>query len=414
MENVFIGPSHSLSYHGMSDGEIFDSLLANNSPLDGISSLLESALENKIVGRIPWDEILKHPIKNGCVNNGPIEARYAYVATRLLLEEHGLVERVQGQETGLYVGTMNNWYGLVGLRNGYRICANSNLEYEKEVFESRIGTGFSYVHPMVPVYKIPNNVIANLALDYEISGENANYFGEDSGSVAIQESYVKIRNGLLPRCLAINSVHLFVNYLDFFFLEIHNFSKKNPQFCPEKDSVYYPSEWAGAFLFMSEAEVEKSSLTPRARVLSGVQFSYLEKYFQRTLPPDVLSAVVDKGLRAAGLSWKDLDLLLFDNFAEEQVQLNHFLERNQKDKASVILLSPSLLCGHPICATGSTHLGLALSILDQQKVFSSYLKGQVPKNPRLTSKAESAEVKKIGILTQSLNNALHFMVLEKV
>ena len=105
--------------------------------------------------------------------------------------------------------------------------------------------------------------------------------------------------------------------------------------------------------------------------------------------------------------------ILFVHFRGLLLATGKLWKRNQKENGSVILLSPSLLCGHPICATGSTHLGLALSILDQQKVFSSYLKRQVPDNPRLTSKAESVEVKKIGVLTQSLNNALHFMILEK-
>ena len=78
MRSVVIGPSYSIAYHGFGDDEIYEGLLKNISPLDEAESVLDSALKNQVVGRIPWDRFLEFPIKNGCVKNGPVEASRNY------------------------------------------------------------------------------------------------------------------------------------------------------------------------------------------------------------------------------------------------------------------------------------------------------------------------------------------------
>ena len=387
--------------------------MENRSALDDSKSVLDSALQNQIVGRIPWERFQEFPIENGCVKNGPIEARYAYLTTARILESEKLKAYVKGDRIGLYVGTMNNHYGLVGLRNGYRICANDDLGYDKATFESRIGTGYSYVHPMIPVYKIPNNVIANIALDFEIHGENANFFGEDSGCVALQESLWKLRNGIVPAALVANSNHLFINYLTFLFLEIHNFSKKKDSgINPESDSFFFPSEWASSFLFFQEEEAKGLAIEPKARLVNARQISYIERYFHRALPSEVVESITKSTLEEIKMSWGDLDLVVMDNLAEPKTSLELYREWNRFEKSPVPLLCPTLLTGHSICSSASTHLSIALKILEHQKVFSSYLKDQVPENPAFTDRTESLEVKKIGILTQGLNNSVQFMIVE--
>ena len=415
MRSVVIGPSYSIAYHGFGDDEIYEGLLKNISPLDEAESVLDSALKNQVVGRIPWDRFLEFPIKNGCVKNGPVEARYAYLTASKVVEKDNLASYLEGSEAGLYVGTMNNLYGLVGLRNGYRICANDDLEYDKLTFESRVGTGYSYVHPMVPVYKIPNNVIANIALDYRIHGENANFFGEDSGCVALQESFWKIRSELLKGALVINSNHLFINYLTFMFLEIHNFSKKKDTgINPESDSFYFPSEWASSFALLEEEEAGRIGISARARIMASRQISYLGQYFDRALPGETLETITKRALDDAGITWGDLDLVIMDNLATPRTSLDVYRSWNQDHNADIPLLCPTLLTGHSICSSGSTHLSIALKILEKQKIFSSYLRGQVPDNPACTDRTESIEVKKIGILTQGLNNSIQFMIVEKM
>lgn len=415
MRSVLIGPSYSISPHGFGDHEIFNGLLENKSPLDDVNSVLDGALKNQVAGRIPWDRFETFPIQNTCVKNGPVEARFAYLTASKVLEYEGLAAYMEGPDSTLYVGTMNNLYGLVGLRNGYRICANENLAYDKKTFERQIGTGYSYVHPMVPVYKIPNNVIANVALDYKIHGENANFFGEDSGAVALQEGYLKIRNELTKCALIINSNHLFINYLTFMFLEIHNFARRSQDgINPESSSFYFPSEWASSFLLIDEQEASKQSIEPQARILASRQISYVEPYFSRVLPESTLDRIVNKVLADGGLKWSDLDLIVTDNLAYPRTSLKFFERLNQHSKRDIPILCPTLLTGHSICSSASSHLSIALEILRNQRVFSSYLKGQVPDSPILTSGVHNLRVGRVGILTQGLNNSIQFMIIEKI
>lgn len=415
MRSVLIGPSYSISPHGFGDHEIFEGLLANQSPLDDVSSVLDGALKNQVAGRIPWERFETFPIQNGCVKNGPVEARFAYLTASKVLEYRGLADYVEGPESALYVGTMNNLYGLVGLRNGYRICADENLGYDRKFFEKQIGTGYSYVHPMVPVYKIPNNVIANVALDYKIHGENANFFGEDSGSVALQEGFSKIRNSLTKAALVINSNHLFINYLTFMFLEIHNFSRRSKDgINPENSSFYFPSEWASSFLMIEEHEASRQSIEPQARMVASRQISYLEPYFSRILPEETLGTVVTKTLADGKMEWSDLDLVLTDNLAYPRSSLKFFQKMNQSSGSEVALLCPTLLTGHSICSSASSHLSIALEILRNQKIFSSYLKDQVPDRPAFTSQVSRLAIKRVGILTQGLNSSIQFMIIEKL
>ena len=256
---------------------------------------------------------------------------------------------------------------------------------------------------------------SNIALDFGIHGENANFFGEDSGCIALQESLWKIRNDIIPAALVANSNHLFINYLTFLFLEIHNFSKKmEAGINPEKDSFFFPSEWASSFLLFNEGEAERLGVDAQARLLNSRQLSYVERYFHRALPVEVVESVTMNTLDEIKLSWEDLDLVVMDNLAEPKTSLELYREWNQKLKNPVPLLCPTLLTGHSICSSASTHLSIALKILEHQKIFSSYLKDQVPDNPAFTDRTESLEVKRIGILTQGLNNSVQFLIVEKV
>lgn len=410
MQQVIIGPSHSLSWHGFDDEETFNSICSGNSPLNGIRSLVEEAQSNRIPGRIPWDRFKNYVIDNKCVKNGPIEARYAYVCTKLLLEANPQILDHR-QTMGLYVGTMNNFYGLVGLRNGYRICVNDQLGYDQKTFESKIGHGFSFVHPMVPVYKIPNNCVANIALDWELKGANANYFGEDSSSTAIHESYLKIRAGRLEQTLTVSSNYLFLNFLDFLFTELPTLSKKYPHnLNPEKENYFFPSEWASAYLFCNEEQRKRLKVDPQARILASHHTSFPGVYMRRNVETETVRRVVTTCLKKADLEFKDIDLVIFDNIDKNIAQVTAFSEL--RGKSDTRLMSPLLLTGHPICANGSSMLSIALMCLKHQKVLSSY-GGFVPEDPILTCKIEEARLNRVLVFSQGLNNSLHALILEK-
>ena len=84
MQQVYIGPSHSMSWHGFDDETTFESLITGKSPLKGIQNVIEEAQKNNVPGRIPWDLFKEFEIENKCVKNGPVEARYAYIQRMLL------------------------------------------------------------------------------------------------------------------------------------------------------------------------------------------------------------------------------------------------------------------------------------------------------------------------------------------
>ena len=56
------------------------------------------------------------------------------------------------------------------------------------------------------IEKIPNNCVANIALDWELKGANANYFGEDSSSTAIHDAYLKVRAGRIDQAITVASL----------------------------------------------------------------------------------------------------------------------------------------------------------------------------------------------------------------
>ncbi|MEE2925087.1 MAG: hypothetical protein VX619_09945 [bacterium] len=410
MQQVYIGPSHSMSWHGFDDEKTFESITNGRSPLSGIQNVIEEAQKNNVPGRIPWDLFKDFEIENKCVKNGPVEARYAYICTKMLLERFPQILDHRN-DMGLYVGTMNNYYGLVGLRNGYRVCVNDQFTYDKRTFESKIGVGFSFVHPMVPVYKIPNNCVANIALDWELRGANANYFGEDSSSTALHESYLKIRSGRLKQTLTVTSNHLFLNYLDFLFTDLPTLTKKEPaKLIPEKDNFFFPSEWASSYLLCTEDQSEKLKVEKQARILASHQTSFQGVYMRRNLKRETVVQVVDACLKKAKLKFNDLDLVVFDNVDKDKSQIGALVTLREGGKTK--LLTPSLFLGHPICANGGAMITTALMCLKHQKIFSSYL-DSVPDEPELTAEEEEMNLNRILVLSQGLNNSLHGLILEK-
>jgi len=413
LNEVYFGDVYSISAIGFGQDEIFENLYENQSPLANIRSLLEEATENKVVGRIPSERFNEKPIANKVVGNGPMEARYNYYATRELLGEESLQTKLEGQKTALFVGTMNNCYGVVGLRNGYRICVDEKLGYTREVFDSKIGQGFGYVHPMVPVYKIPNNVIGNLALDYKLSGENANFFGEDSSSAALQEAFFKIRNGQYKRSIVSSSNYLFLNYLDFLLLEVQNFIRENPKINPEKDHFFFPSEWACSFLLGLREELEDLERKPIARLRASYQINYPEKYYRRKLDQKVMNRLIDRTLNQGDLEFKDLDAIVFDNLDSKRQQLQYFHARKKKEKTNTLLVSPTLVTGYSLCTHAATLTSIAIEMIKRQKVFSSYFE-VVPDNPLMSHEAREQNLQRIGVFHQSLNNTLHFSIIERI
>ncbi|MCO4781489.1 MAG: hypothetical protein KC646_04140 [Candidatus Cloacimonetes bacterium] len=412
MNDVYIGDTYSISSIGFGINDIFTNLLKGISPLLHPESILDRSKQNDIPGKISSQHLDKFKFKNKVISNGPIEARYSYYAVSELFKVDNLWESFKGKDCGLFVGTMNNLYGAIGLRNGYRVCADENLQYDSKYFEKMIGTGFSYVHPMIPVYKIPNNVIANIALDYQLSGSNANFFGEDSSAVAIQESYSQIKYGLLDKTLVSSSNFLFLNFLDFLLKEAYASFIQEPKFNPEIDPHYFMSEWGFAGVFATKEFFDSKNLKIQAKLLSSHQGSYVDKYYTRSAPKEYCQKIIDKALSMSNINIGDLDLIITDNLDKNKTPVLVLKDLMKKQGASIPILTPSLLTGHSLCTNASSQLEIALKIFKEQKVFSSYLEPSCDLE-MFTNENKSLNVKRIAIFNQSLNNTLQMQIIEK-
>ncbi|MCJ8344645.1 hypothetical protein MJH12_03825 [bacterium] len=413
MNDVYIGETYSISSIGFGMDEIFEALLSGLSPLKHDESILDRSKKNDIPGKISEKFLDLFQFKNKVISNGPIEARYNYYVTSKLLENTQLREAIEGRETGLFIGTMNNLYGAIGLRNGYRICANKDLEYDPDYFVKMIGIGFSYVHPMIPVYKIPNNVIANIALDFNLSGANANFFGEDSSSISIQDAFFQVSNNLLDKALVSSSNFLFLNFLDFLLTEaVASFIQK-PLFNPDMDSHFFVSEWGFAGVFATKEFFESNNLLIQAKLLSSHQGSYVDKYYKRLAPKDYCQKIIKRALQDASLDIGDLDLIITDNLDSKKTPIHVFHEMMDEANVRVPLLTPNLITGHSICTNASCQLDIALKILKEQKVFSSYL-DDTHSDGMFTSENKKMKINRIGIFNQSLNNSIQMQIIEKV
>ena len=135
-------------------------------------------------------------------------------------------------------------------------------------------------------------------------------------------------------------------------------------------------------------------------------------------------AILDLGLK--GTFWTDkffrisksklvsTDFPSFDidNMDKNKTPVNVFLELMKDEKVSVPLLSAYLFTGHSICTNASSQLEIALKILKEQKIFSSYL-DKDHCSGLFSSENKSMKVKRIGIFNQSLNNTVQMQIIEK-
>ncbi len=410
MSSVFIGLWHGFHSLGRDINALHQALRQGKSVMDHPESVIGRALKNDICGRMPWEWLEQAEFTNKVVKNGPIEARWAWLAVHEMLNQAGLFDAISGSETGLYCGTMNNNYGMVGLRNGYRVCADANLRYDKKTFDSMIAKGFGYVHPMVPVYKIPNNAIANIALDLNLGGNNANYFGEDSSAVAIQACAEKIQMGRIQTGLVFSANHIFLNYMDFLLDEVQDMVKKNPQRNPEKHSLMVPTEGASALLMGSEEGLGSYGVQGAFELLSWVQQSDIGDVYTRKTSADHIRRVIQRSLKMAGLEFSDLDFVMLDGLDQELVHQQVLKDFNSGDK--VHLVTPTSLTGYELCATTGLNLVLTLQSLHKGELIDSY--GQIEERGSFYSQGtESGDFRLAGVLSQSLNGTIQFLIVKK-
>jgi len=115
---------------------------------------------------------------------------------------------------------------------------------------------------------------------------------------------------------------------------------------------------AAALLMASEAEVKRSNLTPRARIVAAVNVG--------DCPTLMLNAPVPaarKVLEKAGLNKDDIDVFeINEAFA---VVAEKFIRDLQLDRDKVNINGGSIALGHPIGATGSILVGTALDELER-------------------------------------------------
>ncbi|MBW7875837.1 MAG: hypothetical protein H3C47_07605 [Candidatus Cloacimonetes bacterium] len=407
MISVYLAKTNSISGLGRTINTILDSLCEGRGVFDFRDSVVACTMKNEVPGRIPWDWIENFHFENKIVKNGPVEARIAYMAASDLLKD--APESFADSHSGLFCGTMNNGYGMVGLRNGYRICATPELKYDKSHFEKRIGTGFSYVHPMVPVYKIPNNVVANIALDYGIGGDNANFFGEDSSGVALMTAWERVKHGLLNKALVFTANHLFLNYLDYLMIDARDIFRRSFEFTPDTNSFSFPSESASACIVSTKEELQRLGLKTEAEIIAISQCSLLEEFYQRNASVQDIKKVIQKALNMAGIQFGDLDAVVFDNLEKSANQVIALKEMKDSVRADTHLCTPSLFTGHSICAHAQFQVMLAARMLGEGRYFGSYLKP----TEGILSQTGYGALNTIGVLNQSYNNSLQFVILRK-
>ena len=116
---------------------------------------------------------------------------------------------------------------------------------------------------------------------------------------------------------------------------------------------------AAALLLASEAYMEKSGMTPRARIVSTANMG--------DCPTLMLNAPVpaaEKVLMKAGLTKDDIDVWEINEAFS--VVAERFIRRLDLDREKVNINGGAMALGHPIGATGSILVGTALDELERQ------------------------------------------------
>ena len=116
---------------------------------------------------------------------------------------------------------------------------------------------------------------------------------------------------------------------------------------------------AAALLLASEAYMEKSGMTPRARILATANMG--------DCPTLMLNAPVpaaEKVLLKAGLTKDDIDVWEINEAFS--VVAERFIRKLDLDREKVNINGGAMALGHPIGATGSILVGMALDELERQ------------------------------------------------
>ena len=116
---------------------------------------------------------------------------------------------------------------------------------------------------------------------------------------------------------------------------------------------------AAALLLASEAYMEKSGMTPRARIVATANMG--------DCPTLMLNAPVpaaEKVLMKAGLTKDDIDVWEINEAFS--VVAERFIRKLDLDREKVNINGGAMALGHPICATGSILVGTALDELECQ------------------------------------------------
>ena len=116
---------------------------------------------------------------------------------------------------------------------------------------------------------------------------------------------------------------------------------------------------AAALLLASEAYMEKSGMTPRARIVATANMG--------DCPTLMLNAAVpaaEKVLMKAGLTKDDIDVWEINEAFS--VVAERFIRRLDLDREKVNINGGAMALGHPIGATGSILVGTALDELERQ------------------------------------------------
>ena len=116
---------------------------------------------------------------------------------------------------------------------------------------------------------------------------------------------------------------------------------------------------AAALLLASEAYMEKSGMTPRARILATANMG--------DCPTLMLNAPVpaaEKALMKAGLTKDDIDVWEINEAFS--VVAERFIRKLDLDREKVNINGGAMALGHPIGATGSILVGTALDELERQ------------------------------------------------